>query len=184
VVAALGLIGAGQLVLPLILGADYQETYPILAILSVASISIACGCANTVLQIETNAKFGLLINVVGLITLVVLSVAMTPFIGVLGAAAARAIAQTIVALAAFGRLGKMAGMASVGRDLSSAYLLAVAALTAFCITIGLLNPGPVARIIGAMLIGTVLCMAIRAIIKVPFATFAQLGSRMREPDTA
>jgi O-antigen/teichoic acid export membrane protein len=176
------LMCAGQALIPIILGPKYAQSYEILAVLSISSISIACGSANSVLQLETNAKFALSANIVGLIILVGLSIALAPRLSITGAAVARTCAQTVVALWTFHRLREMDGLGKVGRDLTVAFSLCILGLGACYVLIHTIAANLVARLTCGLLFSAALCGIIRALIGIPYATYLP-GQNARSAST-
>ena len=173
-IGALFLIGVGETVIPMLLGNRYAHSYEILAILSLSAISISSGCANTLLQIESNGKFGLFVNTAALIILVIVSVALTPIIGIVGAAIARSIAQTIVAFVTFQRLRRIEILGNTARKLTIAFSISLGGIFLFYLISSYGSLNPVEKSMAAAFFAIGLTAAIRAIVGAPLLVFARL----------
>jgi len=137
---ALLLTGFGLELAGTVLGHAYTTSYPVMCVLAVAAVSIASGSVNTLMQIITNGRFGLRINLVALVVLLGVSAALSPFVGIMGAAIARALAQMVTAIATFRKLRSVPSLRQVSHEALRALcavLLVVGGFAAFVANVSL-----------------------------------------------
>jgi O-antigen/teichoic acid export membrane protein len=87
----------GPEILSFIFGVQYREHSRTLAILSIGLVSIALSNQNHVLQIASNGRFSLTISLIGLFSLMGMSLVIVPSLAVEGAGIARAVTMTMMA---------------------------------------------------------------------------------------
>jgi O-antigen/teichoic acid export membrane protein len=174
-VAAVFLIGVGDVLVPLLLGKAYSHSYAILAVLGISSVSVASGCANAILQIESDAKFGVLVNLLGLAGLIAISFLLTPVLGIMGAAVARTVTQGTVALVTFSMLQRIPGLSRMSLDFCVALALVLAALAGFYFIMPTLCLGLYGRFFVSAGLSFLLVVSIRKIVGVPLGTFVRMG---------
>lgn len=138
--AAALLIGLGQLFIIAIFGHAYLDAYVVLCTLALGAVAIVSGPASLLLQIKSNARFGLWTNALALVVLLTVSAILTPAIGLLGAAAARALSQGLVAAIACWQLSRWRVLADTARRTLYACLAVWCALSALMATVLLAQP--------------------------------------------
>lgn len=149
---SLVLIGFGRIIVPLLFGQPYADMYPVLCLLAASGISVACGCAHLVLQIETNARFGLFTDVMGLVLLLAIGAALVPFFGISGVAVGRAISQIAVAAATFWQLRRLPALVDASNRILLMWLTLLAINGVTALAFWLLDPGLVASLVTIPLI--------------------------------
>lgn len=167
VFAAFVLSAGGEILVPTLFGSRYNESIQILGLLSVSTISIAAGCSNTLLQIQTNGRFGLAINLTALMILVAISLALTPILGVTGAAIARLCAQVVVGVLTFINLRRVEGLRKTSRDLLVAFCTSIACLGALLALKLFAHPGASMLLTAGALAATVNVFVVRSAIGIP-----------------
>jgi O-antigen/teichoic acid export membrane protein len=156
-----------ELLVPLLLGAEFRAAATIVDILAVTSVAMASGGGALLLQVVTDARFGLVSNGIAFVVLLALAVALVPLIGVAGAAVARGAAQVLVAELTYRRLATLPGCLDTARRLARAQRIATASLLA-CWCIAWLGGREPAVLVPATLLSLLLVLGlVRATIGVP-----------------
>jgi len=120
---SLVLIGFGREIVPLMFGPKYDGMYPTLCLLAASGLSVTSGCAHLVLQIETNAKFGLLTDTLGLALLLGVGLLLSPWLGMPGVAIGRAVSQVLVAAGTFWQLRRLDYLIDASKRILRAWLV-------------------------------------------------------------
>lgn len=158
--AAIVIICFGRTLLPLAFGSKYLAAYPIACLLAAAGIAICASPAYAILQIETNAGFGFVLNIVNLLTLIVLGVILTPMMGVLGAAIGRVASQMTFPFAAFWRLRRVHGMADLYWRLLCGWASTTLVVSLTALAFWRYSPNLVASlVIAPVVFGATVCLA-------------------------
>jgi O-antigen/teichoic acid export membrane protein len=179
--AAAVLIGFGTYLIQLVFGPEYADAHQLLYILSIGGVAIVSGPASLLLQIQSNARFGLFTNAAALVLLLLISACLTPSLGTSGAAVGRATSQIMVAGIAFWQLGKLQGLGDPARRLLLAWLAISCALGCLALFVSSASPGLAATTLAVL---ATLCLALwstqRMLGTNPFGMLAERLHRRRE----
>ncbi len=173
---AIVLIGFGKLVIALVFGASYVSAYPLLCVLAIAALSIACGGANTALQIATGGRFALFANILGLTVLFAFSAVLTPGLGIMGTAYARAISQIAVGFLTFGRLGGIPELRQASHRYIRAMGFGLASATALYLLVGYMPDGWLLRAAAVVLFVPATATGISLLVGTPLRAMLKLGA--------